>query len=164
MDSDEEKRFKGRTSINVLTNTLRTVLMALIGLLLVPYYLDNLGTAAYGIIPLATTMTSYVMILCDSLTYSSSRYSVLALHKGDDEQSNIAVNTAFFGVLRVCILLIPLVITKLSGKSRKIVLFVTIAAGLLYFAMFLRQAEDIYIKILPYSTWLSESGPLVPVY
>ena len=100
----------GRTSINVLTNTLRTVLMALIGLLLVPYYLDNLGTAAYGIIPLATTMTSYVMILCDSLTYSSSRYSVLALHKGDDEQSNIAVNTAFFGVLRVCILLIPLVI------------------------------------------------------
>ena len=62
------------------------------------------------------------------------------------------------------ILLIPLVITKLSGKSRKIVLFVTIAAGLLYFAMFLRQAEDIYIKILPYSTWLSESGPLVPVY
>ena len=62
------------------------------------------------------------------------------------------------------ILLIPLVITKLAGKSRKIVLFVTIAAGLLYFAMFLRQAEDIYIKILPYSTWLSESGPLVPVY
>lgn len=110
MDSDEEKRFMGRTSINVLTNTLRTVLMALIGLLLVPYYLENLGTAAYGIIPLATTMTSYVMILCDSLTYSSSRYSVLALHKGDDEQSNIAINTAFFGVLRVCILLIPVVL------------------------------------------------------
>ncbi len=62
------------------------------------------------------------------------------------------------------ILLIPLVITKLSGKSRKIVLGLTIAAGLLYFALFLRQAEDIFIKILPYSTWLSESGPLVPVY
>ena len=62
------------------------------------------------------------------------------------------------------ILLIPLILTKLSGRTRKIVLGVTVAAGLLYFALFLHQAEDIYIKILPYHTWLSESGALVPVY
>ena len=62
------------------------------------------------------------------------------------------------------ILLIPLVIRKLSGKNKKIVLGLTIAAGLMYFALFLRQAEDVYIKILPYSTWLSENGALVPVY
>ena len=62
------------------------------------------------------------------------------------------------------ILLIPLVITKLSGKTRKLVLGLTIVAGLLYFALFLKQASDVYIKILPYSTWLSEGGALVPVY
>ncbi len=62
------------------------------------------------------------------------------------------------------ILLIPLVIANQEGKKKRILLGLTLAIGLLYFAMFLRQAEDIYIKILPYSTWLSEGGTLVPVY
>ncbi|MBR1471556.1 MAG: EpsG family protein [Lachnospiraceae bacterium] len=62
------------------------------------------------------------------------------------------------------ILLIPRLLRSLPERSRKVLYAVTAVAGLLYFALFLYKASDIYIKILPYATWLSESGPLVPVY
>ncbi|VVB63399.1 Uncharacterised protein [uncultured archaeon] len=38
-----------------------------IGILLVPYFVSNLGIAAYGIIPLATSITGYVAIAIQSL-------------------------------------------------------------------------------------------------
>ena len=100
--------FLHRTPLNILMNTTRTLVMALIGILLVPYYIDTLGMATYGIIPLATTMTSYVMILTDSLGSACSRYSTIDIHQKDDASDTIS--TAFFGILRMCVLLIPVVI------------------------------------------------------
>ena len=110
MSSDDDKSFMGRTSINVVTNTIRTVVMALIGLMLVPYYLDQLGTATYGVIPLATTMTSYVMLVCDSLTSATTRYATLAIRSGNDDEALSVFNTAFFGIVRICIFFLPLIL------------------------------------------------------
>ena len=100
-----DRSFWARTPLNAAMNITRTVVMALIGVFLVPFYIDNLGLATYGIIPLATTMTSYVMIIADSLESACSRYSTLAINRSSDASKELS--TGFFGILRTCIVLIP---------------------------------------------------------
>ena len=102
------KEFWKRTPLNTLMNIIRTLVMSVVGIFLVPYYIDNLGLSAYGIIPLATTITSYVMIVSDSLTTACARYTVLSIH--NDDHVSETINTAFFGILRGCIILIPVII------------------------------------------------------
>ncbi|MBO4763761.1 MAG: hypothetical protein J5485_03995 [Candidatus Methanomethylophilaceae archaeon] len=102
--------FFDRTLVNTVTNVIKTVVMAVIGVMMVPYYLDVLGMSTYAVIPLAATMTSYVMIMAESLTEACSRYSIMAVGKGDRRESLRTFNSAFFGILRVCAVLIPVVI------------------------------------------------------
>jgi len=40
----------------------------------VPYFINTLGVAAYGLIPLATSITGYVAIVVQSLNISVSRF------------------------------------------------------------------------------------------
>lgn len=101
-----ENIFRPRMApLNAIVNILRTLVVALIGVLLVPYYLDTLGLAAYGIIPLATTMTAYVMIISDSLGSACSRYATLAIDRGED--ANKAISTGFFGIVKLSLILLP---------------------------------------------------------
>ncbi|MBR4504236.1 MAG: hypothetical protein IKP20_04620 [Candidatus Methanomethylophilaceae archaeon] len=97
-----------KTPLNMVTNVIRTAVMALVGIWLIPFYVDSLGVAAYGIIPVATTVTSYVMILTDSLGTANSRYITLAIRKTDDASKSIS--TALFGILRICLILLPVII------------------------------------------------------
>lgn len=53
-------------------------------------------------------MTSYVMILADSLESACARYSTIAIQK--DEEASKTLSTAFFGVVRACLMLLPVVI------------------------------------------------------
>lgn len=101
-----DRTFWMRTPLNAVVNIIRTLVTALIGVILVPFYIDNLGLAAYGIIPLATTMTSYVMIIADSLESACSRYSTLSIHGGEDASRELS--TGFYGIAKVCIALVPL--------------------------------------------------------
>ncbi|MDY5873029.1 MAG: oligosaccharide flippase family protein [Candidatus Methanomethylophilaceae archaeon] len=96
-----------KTSLNVLTNVIRTVLMALIGILLVPYYLDTLGVGTYALIPLATTITSYILIVTDSMVSACSRYVVITIQTKSEEEAEISFNSAFFGILRMMLLMVP---------------------------------------------------------
>ena len=100
--------FTTKTSLNVVTNMVRTLAMALVGIFLVPYYLDTLGISAYAIIPLATTLSAYIQILSDSVAAATVRYSTLALAESDAEESNKIVNSSFFGLLRICLIVLPL--------------------------------------------------------
>lgn len=74
-----------------------------------PYFIDNLGVAAYGIIPLATAMTSYVNLVIQSLNTSVSRYLTIDLLKKDFKKANVTFNTALFGTLGIIVLMIPIV-------------------------------------------------------
>lgn len=107
-NGETSREFWKRTPLNTVVNVVRTLVMSLAGILLVPYYIDNLGLSAYGIIPLATTMTSYVMVVSDSLGTACTRYSVLAIHQNNNVSKTL--NTAFFGIVRGCAVLIPVVI------------------------------------------------------
>lgn len=99
--------FKQRLPKNFISNIIYFVLNIAIGLMLVPFFLDTLGTAAYGLIPLATSITSYVTLVVDSLNTSISRFMTIDLQRADIKRANETFNTALFGTLGVIILLTP---------------------------------------------------------
>jgi len=82
----------------------------IIGLLLVPYFISTLGVAAYGIIPLATSITGYVAIVVQSLNTAVSRFLTVDLQRGDYTAANKTFNTALFGLSAVILLMVPVVI------------------------------------------------------
>jgi membrane protein EpsK len=96
--------------MNVLSNIVFFVINIIIGLKLVPYFVDTLGLAAYGLIPLATSVTSYVTLIIDSLNTSISRYLTIDLHRSEIVRANQTFNTALFGTLIVVLILIPIVL------------------------------------------------------
>ena len=102
--------FWERTSINVVTNVIRTIAIAVIGILLVPFYLDRLGVGTYALIPLATTITTYIMILVDSMVSACSRYVVISIQRDGASGAQVPYNSAFFGTVRVIILTIPIAV------------------------------------------------------
>lgn len=65
------QRFAAQLPRNLAANIAYFLVNVVIGVLLVPYFINTLGVAAYGIIPLATSITGYVAIVVQSLT----RYS-----------------------------------------------------------------------------------------
>ena len=110
VDDPKPDSFSSRVSLNMVTNVLRTVIMALVGLLMVPYYIGEFGLAAYAILPLATSLTSYFIAIADSLSSAFTRYMVIALQKGDVEGANRVFNTSFFGLGKMMLILLPIVL------------------------------------------------------
>lgn len=96
--------------MNVLSNIIYFVINIIIGLKLVPYFVDTLGLAAYGLIPLATSITSYVTLIIDSLNTSISRFLTIDLQRSDIVRANQTFNTALFGTLVIILILIPIVL------------------------------------------------------
>jgi O-antigen/teichoic acid export membrane protein len=96
--------------MNVLSNMIYFIINIIIGLKLVPYFVDTLGLAAYGLIPLATSITSYVTLLIDSLNTSISRFLTIDLQRSDIARANQTFNTALFGTLAIILILIPIVL------------------------------------------------------
>lgn len=100
--------FSGRLPVNVLTNIVYFGLNVIIGLVLVPYFLDTLGTVAYGLIPLATSLTSYINLLVSCINISVSRFLILDIHRTDTHNANITFNSALFGTLAIVLILLPI--------------------------------------------------------
>lgn len=92
---------------NLISNILLFAVNIMVGIALVPYFKDTLGIAAYGLIPLATSVTSYVTIVINSLNSSVARHLTIDLQRKDYIKANITFNTAFFGILRILLALIP---------------------------------------------------------
>jgi membrane protein EpsK len=82
----------------------------IIGLLLVPYFIDSLGVASYALVPLATSITSYVNLVVQSLNTSVSRYLTIDLQKQEFKKASITFNTALFGTLGIILLMLPFVV------------------------------------------------------
>ena len=68
------------------------------------------GTDGYGIIPLVTQITGYMIIVTATLNSASGRYITIALEQKREEEANQYFNTTLFGSLLLIILLIPLTI------------------------------------------------------
>jgi len=75
--------FAAQLPRNLAANIAYFLVNIVIGILLVPYFIDTLGVAAYGLIPLATSITGYVAIVVQSLNTAVSRFLTVDLQRGD---------------------------------------------------------------------------------
>jgi membrane protein EpsK len=98
----------GRFRLNVLANLGYFLLNVGIGLWFTAYVIRKLGLSAYGLVPLATSITAYVSILTISLSGSVGRFVTIALTKRDDDAANRTFNTALFASLVAAIALVPI--------------------------------------------------------
>ncbi|MGN1044480.1 MAG: hypothetical protein ACI4Q9_00800 [Candidatus Methanomethylophilaceae archaeon] len=105
---DSEEEFYSRSFLNLITDVLYMVVSALIGFMMVPYYLNELGVAAYAMIPLATSLSAYALIISDSVCGSVNRYVVVALQSGDKDEINRVYNTAMFTMIGVVLIMAPI--------------------------------------------------------
>lgn len=101
---------KAQTMKNLSANIVYFVANILIGVFLVPFYIDTLGIAAYGIIPLATSLIGYVGVLTDSLNSAMSRHLTVDVQSGDAGRANRTFNSALFGMTRAILLMVPAII------------------------------------------------------
>lgn len=120
-----DDKFKTQFPKNLFANVANFFVSLIIGIFLVPYFIDTLGIAAYGLIPLATSLTSYVTILADSINISVSRFLTVDLHRGDFKKANQTFNTALVGLSGIILLVIP-VVALLSYYAPK---FFNVPAG-----------------------------------
>lgn len=97
-------------SRNIATNILQLVVSIAVGLLLIPFFLDTLGPSSYALIPLATSLTSYVTLIIDALNSTVSRYMTIELQRGDYRKANETYNTAYILLLGFIIICIPVVL------------------------------------------------------
>ena len=100
--------FKKRFSKNFSSNIIYFILNLLIGLAIVPFFLDTIGPISYALIPLATSLSSYLSIIIDSMNTSISRFLTIDLQRNDEQKANETFNTALFGTFGIIICLIPL--------------------------------------------------------
>ena len=95
---------------NLAANIAYFLVNIIIGIALVPFFISTLGVAAYGIIPLATSITGYVAIVVQSLNTSTSRFLTVDLQRGDYAHANKTFNTALFGLTSVILLMVPIIL------------------------------------------------------
>jgi len=104
------RRFAAQLPRNLAANIAYFLVNIVIGVLLVPYFINTLGVAAYGIIPLATSITGYVAIVVQSLNTSVTRFLTVDLQREDYTAANRTFNTALFGLTAVILLMIPVIL------------------------------------------------------
>jgi membrane protein EpsK len=102
--------FTTQVPLNLLSNIAYFIINIIIGLLLVPYFISTLGVAAYGLIPLATSITGYVALVISSLNTAVSRFLTVDLQKEDYAAANRTFNTSLFGLSAIIALMVPVVI------------------------------------------------------
>lgn len=104
------QRFAAQLPHNLAANIAYFLVNVVIGVLLVPYFINTLGVAAYGLIPLATSITGYVALVVQSLNLAVSRFLTVDLQRGDYPAANKTFNTALLGLSAVIILMVPVVV------------------------------------------------------
>lgn len=105
--AETNKKFATQLPRNFIANIAFFSINIIIGILIVPYFISTLGVAAYGIVPLATSITGYVIILVQSLNSAVSRYLTIDLQQNNYKSANRTFNTAVFGLSVLIALMIP---------------------------------------------------------
>jgi membrane protein EpsK len=113
---------KGRLSINLVTNVGNLVVSTALGILYVPFLVRALGPAVYGLIPLATVITSYMGIITLGLNSAVARSITIALEKEDDRKANLIFNTSLWGSVILMLALFAPAIATLVFLDRVVVI------------------------------------------
>lgn len=100
----------GQFKINVTANVIAYVISLLVGLWFAPYIISNVGIEAYGLYPLATSLSNYLNLITLGLNGAVGRFLAIDLNRNSFEDANITFNTALIGSLLIAIGGIPLII------------------------------------------------------
>lgn len=117
---------KGRLGVNLIANVLGYAANIAIGIIIVPYLIGRLGVSAYGLVPLAAQITSYLMIVTWVLNVSIGRHLTVALEQSDGEKAGRIFNTSVLSAAGITVIGIPaaLLFLRYSG------FFVRVPAGM----------------------------------
>ncbi len=108
--SKPAKARSGRFVVNLVTNVGKLGLTMVVGAWYVPFLVRQLGPAAYGLVPLASTITSYMALVTFGLEAAMSRSMSIALERKDYTGANVIFNVVFWGNLAIAaVLAIPAV-------------------------------------------------------
>lgn len=152
--------FSSRVSINMLFNVANAAIMAIVGFLMVPYYIGEFGLATYAILPLAISITTYFIAISDSLASAFTRFLVIDLQKGDIELANRTFSSSIFGLGKIMFMLLPLVVLvsflspvvfnigpASAGDVQLLFLFILISSMMLSFSSALDSPFMAYNKM-----------------
>jgi membrane protein EpsK len=105
--SETTKQFKKQLPKNAIMAVLQFATYTLSAIWLTPYLVKNLGTAAYGLIPIAGLFTQYVAIITAQLSGAVSRFLTIEINKPGGNP-NVVFNSAFSLYLVLCLIQLPL--------------------------------------------------------
>ncbi len=94
---------------NLLGNLGHFVVGVSVGLWMTPFLVSHLGVETYGLVPLATNITSYMAIITVALSGSVGRFLAVDVARGDSEGANQTFNTSLGASLILAFLLLPVV-------------------------------------------------------
>lgn len=85
---------RGKFSVNILSNIIYYAFSILLNIWFTPYLIHHLGIAAFGIVPLALTVVSYLSILTLVLNAAVGRFITVSLEKNHVEEARQYFNTS----------------------------------------------------------------------
>lgn len=106
VDGDVVDAPKGRFAINLSANLANFGINILVGLWLTPYLIGHLGVAAYGLVPLAITVTSYLALFTTAMNTAVGRFITMALDRQDYAEAQRFFNTSLWGTLAMLAILL----------------------------------------------------------
>lgn len=106
--TDTDDQVSKRVIPNVASNVAFMLINFIMGIVLVPFYIRELGVAAYAIIPVATSITSYIVLMSDSLTSTVSRYLTIDI-RTDISSAQRTFNTAIVGFTWIVMAAVPVI-------------------------------------------------------
>jgi membrane protein EpsK len=98
---------RSRFLANVASNTAYFASSTVANLWLTPFLIGHLGMAAFGMVPLVTTIASYMSVLTAGLNVAFSRFLTIDLDQGDARAANRTFNTTLFGLFGIILALSP---------------------------------------------------------
>lgn len=110
MENNNPRSIGNQTAVNLVSSVMFFLINLIIGLWFVPYLIHNLSVEGYGLIPLASQLTSYAQLLTIAVNGAVARYLTIAIQQGNEEESNRIFNTAFFALSILLFSMIPLIV------------------------------------------------------
>lgn len=104
----DHQAFLNQFPRNLGTNILLFLINVAAGIWLIPYFIHNLGVAAYGLIPLAMSLTHYVALVTLSISGGISRFLTIDLQQKNYERANRTFNTSFWMLLLLILAFMPI--------------------------------------------------------
>lgn len=95
---------------NLSVNVINFIVNVLLGLILTPFIISNLGLGLYGVIQIAISLSTYMGIISSSLNQANNRYISLYLTNNNNAAANSVITTTLLIYLFLFIFLLPVLI------------------------------------------------------